>query len=250
MEPLFALRVVLRAWLLPPGSLIVVALVGVALMRRWPRAGKGLAVASLLALLALSLPLVADPLQRAVSTYPPLDPADARDAEAIVVLSGGTRKGPAGAQADDLLPATLERLAHGARLARATGLPLLLSGGVVTHGEPEAVVMARVLERDFGLRARWLESRSRNTTENAALSAALLRAAGVRRVVLVTSALHMPRSVRAFDGSGLAVLPAPAPEPPPAYDGLVDWLPSPGTLQRSTAALHELLGLIAPRSIR
>lgn len=250
MEPLFALRVVLRAWLLPPGSLIVLALLGLALARRWPRIGRGLAVGSLLTLLALSLPIVADPLTRALLRYPPLEPAAARDAQAIVVLSGGTRKGPPGAQADELTPVTLERLAYGARLSRVTGLPLLLSGGVVTHGEPEAVVLGRVLERDFGVQARWLETRSRNTTENALESAALLRSAGVRHVLLVTSATHMVRAMQAFDGTGLAVIAAPAPEPRPAYDGLTDWLPTPAALQRSTAALYELLGLIAPRSIR
>lgn len=250
MEPLFALRVVLRAWLLPPGSLIVLALLGLALARRWPRIGRGLAAVALLSLLALSLPIVADPLTRALLRHPPLAPDAARAAQAIVVLSGGTRKGPAGAGADELTPTTLERLAYGARLSRETGLPLLLSGGVVTHGEPEALVLGRVLERDFALRARWLEMLSRTTTENARETAALLRSTGVRRVLLVTSATHMPRAVRAFDATGLDVIAAPAPEPAPAYEGLTDWLPTPAALQRSTAALHELLGLIVPRSIR
>ena len=58
----------------------------------------------------------------------------------------------------------------------------------------KADAMATALRDDFGVPVKWTEGKSRNTAENAAFSAALLRPDAVRRVLLVTDAMHMPRS--------------------------------------------------------
>ncbi|MGB1879583.1 MAG: YdcF family protein, partial [Gammaproteobacteria bacterium] len=62
------------------------------------------------------------------------------------------------------------------------------------------------LERDFRVPVRWVESVSQNTRENARLTAGVL---DVRRIVLVTHALHMPRAMREFHAAGFDVTPAP-----------------------------------------
>src|SRR3546814_14888599 len=69
--------------------------------------------------------------------------------------------------------------------------------------------MQITLERDFGVEVRWTESESTSTWTNARLSAAKLRAAGIRRFYLVTHAWHMPRAMLAFAGTGLEAVPAP-----------------------------------------
>ncbi|WP_341648475.1 YdcF family protein [Thauera humireducens] len=98
---------------------------------------------------------------------------------------------------------------YGARLARTTGLPLLVSGGGIGNETAEAVLMKSALEEDFGLTVRWAEARSRDTRENALFSAQILREADVRHVLLVTHAMHMPRAQAAFESAGLIVTPAP-----------------------------------------
>jgi uncharacterized SAM-binding protein YcdF (DUF218 family) len=61
-------------------------------------------------------------------------------------------------------------------------------------------------------------------------------------VLLVTSAVHMPRALAEFRAAGVDALPAPAPALGPARGGLGAWLPEPRALERSRDALYELLG--------
>ena len=106
--------------------------------------------------------------------------------------------------------------------------------------------------------AIWLEPDSRNTYENALNSRIMLDARGIRRVVLVTSAAHMPRSVALFERQGLEVIPAPADfrvtqagwqmltsGSPEAQ--MVGLLPSAENLAITTSALKEYLGILVYR---
>jgi len=127
-----------------------------------------------------------------------------------VILSAGRRVyAPefGGETADEL---TLERVRYGARLARGTQLPVLVSGGS-PHGEAVSLakLMADALRADYGITAKWQESRSTNTAENAIYSADILKRAGINRIVLVTHAWHMKRAYAAFAANGLSVIAAP-----------------------------------------
>jgi len=237
MDTDLLVRAVCRAIVLPPGGPLLVGAVGLALLRRRPRTGRALLALALAALLVLSLPVGAGLLTRAAERYPALAPPWPA-ADVIVVLGGGISHGAV----PEPSPASLERLAAGARLARATGLPLFLSGGVVDGAEAEARVMQRALRTEFGLEARWLETRSRTTEENARESVPMLRALGLGRVILVTSAVHMPRAVAEFRAAGLEVIPAPVGASEGYPHGVRAWLPSATALARSQAALYELAG--------
>lgn len=246
MDPMFAVRIVMRSWLMPPASLLLLALVGVLLAGRWPRVGRSLAALGILGVLAMAMPVVSVPLVRLVEVVPPLDLSKPTGAGAIVVLAGGSRPAPIRGQPDEPTTVTLERIAKGAEVARATGLPVLFTGGVVARGQPEAVAMQGAYGRYFGLQARWLEVRSRTTSENAVYTAELLARVGVRRVILVTSANHMRRSVRDFEAVGLAVVPAPVGGSAQTGRGFAAWLPTASTLRQSADAVHEYLGYWAP----
>lgn len=235
-------RAACRALVLPPGGPLLLALVGLALLGRAPRAGRALVGVGLALLLALSLPVVGDALTGTIDRYPVLDPAHAPASDVIVVLGGGVRRTRGAAGPSIPLAETLERLACAARLARATGLPILVSGGAVTTPEPEAFVMQRALREDFGLEARWLEVHSRTTEENARDTAALLGTLALKRVILVTSAVHMRRALMEFRAVGLNPVPAPAAAGAQLGGGLRGWLPSSSGLARSHAALYEIAG--------
>ena len=138
---------------------------------------------------------------------------------------------------------TLERLRYGAVVARATELPVLVTGGASRPGIPSrAALMREVLEGELGVSVRWVESGSGDTLGNARASRDLLDAEGIERVLLVTHAWHMPRAAAAFESTGLAVVPAPTAFrdwPEPRFSTIV---PSARSLQESSWALHEWLG--------
>ena len=135
--------------------------------------------------------------------------ADPASAPAVVVLGGGTLPATPPRTAVELGGAG-DRLLEAARLYRAGKAPrIVVSGGRIgwsrTHS-PESTDMAEVLEFLGVPRAAILqEPRSRNTYENAIETRRLLAAEGIDRVLLVTSALHMPRAVALFRGAGFDV---------------------------------------------
>ena len=168
--------------------------------------------AAVLSLYGSSTGFVAGALERSLHAHPAMPPdAEVPAAGVIVVLGAGSYRDPPEYEGSDTVGRlTLERLRYAASLHRRSGLPLLVTGGGTLPGTPaEAAAMALSLEDDFGIGVRFVEDRSRNTAENAANSARMLSEAGISRIVLVTHAVHMARAVRAFEGQGLEVVPAP-----------------------------------------
>ena len=71
-----------------------------------------------------------------------------------------------------------------------------------------------------------LENSSRTTYENAAMTEDQLKARGIGKILLVTSALHMPRAMAAFAKQGVVAIAAPAPQIVPPTDGSLSlWVP-------------------------
>lgn len=242
-----ALKAIFKALALPPAGPLLLALIGLALWHRRPRLARALAAAGVGALLLLSLPIVSSALQVAASDTQALDPAAARGAQAIVILSGGLRRNAPEYGGDTLGRLSLERTRYGAKVARETGLPVLVTGGPYGHTRPEAQVMRETLEREFGVPVRWVEDRARTTRENAQLSAQMLRPLGIERVILVVHAFDVRRARLEFERAGLSVLPAPTLIPRLAVAGIVDFLPSAAALQFSYYALYELFGYAGVR---
>jgi uncharacterized SAM-binding protein YcdF (DUF218 family) len=240
------LSAVATVLLVPPVNLVLLALAGMALARRRPVAGRRLTCSALLALLLLAMPIVPGLLLRGLERG--IGPPGAQSAplpapQAIVILGAdatATGPGPGQAQVGAL---TLERLRGGAALARASGLPVLVTGGVVSEaGPPVAMLMARSLAEDFSTPARWVEPASKTTWENAAFSAAMLRREGIGTVLLVTHAWHMRRALIAFRAVGLTALPAPL---PPERAPRLTWgsvVPRVSAWERGYFALHEWIG--------
>src|SRR5436190_4217319 len=150
VDPLW-LKALVKMLVLPPTGMLLLAVVGLAVGWRSPRVGRWLTGAAVAALLALSMPAVAEFLVGLVDTSTPFDPQSAKGAQAIVILGGGIRYNAPEYGGDTLSTLTLERVRYGARVARLTGLPVLVSGGTVLAGEPEAALMAGALEQEFGV---------------------------------------------------------------------------------------------------
>jgi uncharacterized SAM-binding protein YcdF (DUF218 family) len=241
MMALLWVKAVLKALVLPPTGPLLLAALGLGLMRRTPRFGRALAAAGIAGLLVLSMPAVADFLVGFVDTSTPFDPQAAKSAKAVVILGGGVRFNAPEYGGDTLATLTLERVRYGARVARITGLPVLVSGGVVLAGEPEAMLMAGALEREFGVPVRWVEAGSRTTHENAVRTALMLKREGIDRVVLVTHVFDTRRAVAEFEAQGLSVVVAATGGSGARESVAFDYLPSMPGLTRSYYATYELL---------
>src|SRR5207244_775214 len=224
---------------------LLLAAAGLWMSGRIPRAGRIVAWTGILLLLALSTPPVAFRLLRLVDTSAPLDVQRARSAQAIVILGGGVRRHAAEYGGDTLGHLTLERVRYGAQVARRIGLPVLVTGGSVFGGEPEAKLMQAALEREFDVRVRWAEIRSRNTHENAVRSAEILRAEHISRIILVAHSFDIPRARAEFAAQGIEAIPAPTGIPSWEFDSPLDVLPSLAALQSSYFALYEIFANFA-----
>jgi uncharacterized SAM-binding protein YcdF (DUF218 family) len=221
-------------FVVPPVNLAVLA--ALALLGRQRRLA-GLALAGLL---LLAVPVVADGLMATLERGQ--DAGDPAGAQAIVVLGAEVVQQADGRTVPGLL--SLQRLRMAASLARRTGLPLLVSGGVTQDATaPVAVAMADSLRGDFATPARWVEDRSADTFDNARDSAAMLAPAGVTTVLVVTQQWHMRRALLAFRAAGLRAIAAPVPPPVHAAFDLEDFLPHASAWMHSYYALHEWIGL-------
>lgn len=203
---------------------------------------------------------VAEPLVRSLE-WQNLPPAEMPSADAIVVLGGATVPAAYPRTSVEINNAG-DRVLEAARLYRAGKAPVLvLTGGEIewlnASASNPAQQMAELLEfmgvpRD----AMLLEEKSRNTYENALFSKDILEGIGARRIILVTSAQHMPRSRGLFEKQGFEVIPAPVdfsivvqPEPAaqPSWQAVLmrfAVLPSASRLSDTTNALKEYLGIL------
>ena len=246
------IRFILKQLLMPPGVFFLLILLGWWARKRFPRLGTSAFVLGLGGLWLMSLPAVVQWSASLLEREPVLVEADwpnlAQRADAIVLLGAGREQNdPGWSNVDQPGRMALERLRYAARLARASGLPLAATGGL-HYGQPpsEAALMADAMRRDYGLNIRWLEERSRTTWENAVFSADLLQPQGVRRVVLVTQAWHMPRARWSFEQAGFEVITAPMGYFSFGYERpLGGWLPEARAIWQSSMLLNEAIGLLA-----
>lgn len=190
--------------------------------------------------------------------YLPPDPIP--HSEVIVVLGGGTESMQYPRQMVEINGAG-DRVLYASRLYHQGVAPrLLLSGSYIawlsnTSSSP-AEEMGVILEM-LGVpeEALWLEAESRNTYENAVNSAKILNRQGISRIVLVTSAAHMPRAVGLFEKQGVEVIPAPTDYTvtqdsweqlwePAIRSQILNFLPDAADLAGSTAVLKEYLGIL------
>lgn len=173
------------------------------------------------------------------------------DVQAMVVLSGGLYHVMPPEPA--VVPGfgTYSRCRHAAWLYhQGWRVPVVVTGGAAPLGANFADVMAETLRKE-GVPPGdiLLERRSSSTHENAVFAAQLLHPRGIRRILLVTEAHHMPRARGAFAKAGFEVYVAPCFYRTREFRGTwSDWLlPQLKSVRMFEAALHEFIGLLIYR---
>ena len=239
----FLLKKIISALILPPMSLILLALAGLWLSKKHPKTGRSLATFSLTALLILSLPITGNALLQSLEALPPISEAQLRDVQAIVILGGGkNNEAPEFGNQDTVNRWTLQRLRYGAYLQQQTDKPIIVTGGGLFGERSEADAMAEALQRDFHAKDIWIENQSKDTVENASLSAAILKEHGIQRIALVSQAWHLPRAISLFERQGLTVYAAPTGYTHEDNEPIIGWLPKASALDKSSIAIKEYLG--------
>ena len=233
----------ISAFLLPPLNLLIIAVLGLWLWRRRPLAARILITTSIALLWLLSTPFVAEMLLHQLEGEPLA--IDVRQADAIVVLGGGTYFKAPEYGGDTVGEASLQRVRYAAKLYRESGALILVSGGKpLGNALSEAQQMKRVLVEEFHVPVTWTEDASDNTLENARDSLVLLQQSNVKRIALVTHAWHMPRAAAAFKAAGFDVIPAPTAYTTRYETDLLDFIPSANGLRDSKIFMHEVIGII------
>lgn len=242
----------------PTGLAALLILAALAAGRK-PRLRTGLLAAVFLLLLISSNRWFSYALARSLEwQYLPM--AEVPQAEVIVVLGGGTESGQYPRPMTEVNSAG-DRVLYAASLYKQGKAPIiLLSGGNITWLEGRSTTPAQEMADLMQLmnippEALWLQSASENTHDDAELSAAMLKENGVQQVLLVTSAIHMPRAMALFRHAGIQAIPAPvdftvtqagldnlAKLTPQSL--LINLLPNSSSLGLTTNATKEYLGLL------
>lgn len=247
---LFTLKKIVSAFFYPLQLAGILWLVGMIVWIKRPHSKKGLALvaASGIWLLLVSSPLVSfiivKPLENMAGHY--AEPAELarKGVEYIVVLGGDTRLGNL-TPADRVANSSLVRVMEGIRLWKGVpGSRLVVSGGSESAEVMPSGEAMSLLAQQLGVpkNAIVLEDRSLDTEEEARLLKPLL---ANRKFALVTSALHMNRSLMHFRRTGLDPFPAPADfQVKKLRYGVRSYIPSVDSLSRSQAGVHEYLGTL------
>lgn len=189
-------------------------------------------------------------LEPAVPSAEAVVPASLRAQTALVVM--GSNVGPAieGIPLRERLDsASRARTQGAARWYQRTQPAAVIVTGTGPESDPRASAeaMADALVNGGVPRDRiWLEPRATNTRENARYSVELGRAHGITRFVVVTSAVHIRRSLREFRRAGVEPVGAPVEYLGPTFGRAIDLIPSASSLSRTEQCLHEFLGMLKP----
>jgi uncharacterized SAM-binding protein YcdF (DUF218 family) len=247
------LKPLVGAMLMPVPVTCLAALCGLVLSRAgYRRAGRGLVAGAGLLILLLAWGPVAEGLLAPLENrYPPMpNPAALANVGAVVVLGGGWWSDPGRPITAQLHQSSALRLFEGLRLLQALpGARLVVSGGSRNPERPPSAWGYAQAARDMGVPAERILVLD-TPLDTAQEAYAVRDALGTgERLVLVTSAAHMPRALRHFQAVGLDPIPAPT-----QYlsgrgprTSLLSWLPTAENLVKSERAWYEYLGLLAWR---
>lgn len=250
----------LPLFIYPLGLTCILLLIGLFLSGRKSRFTFIPILLSLILLLTAANPRIANYLLQSLEQqYPPL--SELPTADAIVVLGGATRP----AAPPRILPDLNEhgdRIFYAAKLYKEAKAPLIiLSGGRIEwfgQEKSEAQDMAEILQL-MGIPAEAMiqEGNSLNTYQNAIYTQKILEENNINRILLVTSAFHMPRAMGIFRRLGINPIAAPtdffvseqelAAVNYSTESKILSFLPEPNSLAHTTLVIKEYIGTLVYR---
>ena len=237
-------------------SLIILLVLILGKPRHWP---KGLLTVGLIILYLAGNRWVSFGLTRTLE-WRDLPPENTPSAEVIVLLGGGTEPGDPPRPMTEVNNAG-DRVLYAAKLHREGAAPVILaSGGNIAftsdrNSTPAEEMTELLLLLGVPANAIWQQAESQNTYEDAQYSAEMLADNDIDEVILVTSAMHMPRAKALFENQGITVIPAPADFTitehnwqatfkPTVGEFVIYLLPNVSSLNLTTNVIKEYIGLL------
>lgn len=218
-------------------------------LHRWRRLGRICFIVSISWLWLCATPVFSDLARRSLEQVYPAEPiALLPQLDAILVLGGCVEPATSPRKTINLL-ASADRVWYAAQLYKAgKASRIIVSGGQapwLAVKQTEAEAMAELLV-DLGVPETVIlqETKSLNTYQNALFTKPILETNQLKSVLLVTSALHLPRALAVVRTVGIPAFPAPTDIEIVTYPHtLLRWLPDALALEGTTRALKEYLGI-------
>lgn len=250
----------LPLFIYPVGLTCVLLLVAILSLWKHPRRAVVCMLTAIAVILISGNGWVANAITQSLE-WQNIPPKELPNAEAIVVLGGAIRPQITPRPWVDVMESG-DRVLHGAQLYRQGRAPLvIMSGGRIAWkggGPPESADMA-ALAQTLGVPPSSIlqDPTSLNTYENAVNVRKILQQRGIRRILLVTSAMHMPRSLAIFKKQGIEAIAAPTDflvteqelqEPGVSVEAVIlNLVPEADRIHQTTRALKEYIGLVVYR---
>jgi uncharacterized SAM-binding protein YcdF (DUF218 family) len=233
------------SFVFPPTIFITLCLAGSLISLYRPFIGTKVVLVSSAALYLFSTPVVASFLVQRLTALIPTN-VDFTNAQAIVIPGADTRM--VDNYSDSVGPITLERLTSAAQLYKRLHLPIAVSGGPLKNSAVSlGSLMRDELDHAFNVPVLFTESGSRNTFENALLTAQLLTPEKIKTVIVVAQARDMSRVLLSFNLTAIHALPYCTDTCQRSRNNsfdVNDFIPSTLALSESYYAFHEIFGLI------
>ena len=254
MEYIFIAKKIIQAFILPPGLFVLMLIIVLINLR----AVRGLAKTKWLLLVTLVLIYLLSIRPTEFFLLKPLEYAQpfpqSISGDVVVMLGGGSvADTPDFMDSGSLGLSSSARFITALRAQKQTGAFLLITSGSVLGVKSAECQTVKRYAVDLGVPAKKIiiDDTARDTVDNAVNTIKICRDHGWRKLILVTSANHMPRSQRLFSNAvnvleydmKITCLPAGYLSPPKYQFVWPDLLP--GSMEGSLSALHEYIGIAA-----
>lgn len=242
----------LAAWMTHPSTWVLPATLAAAFVLGWVKFGPGRArrwaLAFLLGVYVLASPAASHVALGSLEWWYPPSRDRPESCQAIVVLGGYLRPADSVHPWPELGYDSIARCRLAAELYHSGDrCPVFVCGGIVA--EPSETTIAAEMAgflADLGVDPSdiRLEDRSRSTYENALFVSELLSGDAIDSVILVTDAMHLPRSVLCFRHQGVETVPRGSRYRSRSFGfDLASFLPTTTALGGWDEASHEWLGI-------
>ncbi len=231
----------------PPSIFIIVLFISLYFTNKSRRKTIAFIAADIFLIYSLSIEPVKNLILSPLEKYSaPINIKEKYDADYIVILGGGTiDPSPEEYGSGSLSPEPMKRAVYGAYLAGIFEIPVIYSGGKLfdSQAEGEADIALKIMKRFTSEKTVLLaENRSRTTYENAQF---IKNTYNPKKVILVTSAYHMKRSLYSFNAAGIPCIPAPTDfKIDNSEYNITSFLPKTYEMDNIYKALKEYVGLL------
>ena len=237
--------------LLSPLFIILLMLILSLLLRLAGRNGTWILGVATAVLFLLATPLVSDRLMLTLeSQYPPITLADIQKSDAILLVGGGLNI-PLPPRTEPQLGSMSDRIYQAYKMITANIAPVVtVTGGNVYKSDvvsSEAQYTAGLLE-EWGIPSDKIivDDRAKSNRDIARNLLEMAEKRQLKRISVVSSAYHLPRTMMQFEGCSIMIDAIPSnhrviDSPRPVIN---EWLPSAAALDQSSRVFYEYLGML------